>query len=230
MTVMTINGTDISNWNAKLLDFAPAPCPVTNETTAASGTLYPVLLHSTTAPLSLSVTFDVYGRDMADAEMTATRLLREVSSQCEIGGPDDFLYRCILTGASRSRTVDWIVTLSLTFEAVRHKPKVSVRPEAGTGAVYCEGTVETPCILRIGTTAEGPISISGDCWGTFEIQETGRSVIIDGIQKTVRLSNGENCFLQTSLTKFPSLQPGLNTILADNDYTSIIIQYYPTFL
>lgn len=230
MTAMTINGNDIAVWGAKLLDFSVSPYKMTSYTTSGDGSLYPILLSTTLDPLTLSITLDVYGGSMSEAEMTASNILRELSGVSEIGGPDDFLYRCILTGASRSRTVDWIVTLGLTFEAVRHKPMVSAIPEAGSGMVYCESNVETPCILRARTTAEETMLISGDCFGEIEIAYTGSLVIIDGIHKTVTLSNGDNCFLQTTLTRFPSLKPGQNTILAGSTHTHINIRYYPTFL
>lgn len=225
MTVMTINGTDIANWKAKLSDFTPSPYEITHETTADSGTLYPSILHTTVAPLSLSVTLDVYGRDMEDAERKASHLLHEMGGQCEIGGPDGFLYRSLFVSASRSRPADWIVTLTATFEAVRQKPLQSRALHAGDNAVFCEGNMEAECRLRIVPAAEDCCTVMGI---TVKNLTFNNEVVIDGIAKNV-LEGEKNKFPDTDLTRFPSLKPGENHIAVTGD-AAVTLEYYPTYL
>ena len=225
MTVMTINGTDIANWQAKLLEFTPSPCEITHETTADSGTLYPTILHTTVAPMSLNLSMDVYGANMEDAEQKASDLLRTLSRQCEIGGPDGFLYRSLFTGASRSRPTDWMVTLSATFEAVRHKPLV-IRPlNAGDNTVYCDGNVQAECRLRIVPAQDDTCQVMGI---TVSGMTTGKEVVIDGMEKTV-LEGDQNKFPDTNLVSFPMILPGENSITVTGD-AAVTLEYYPTFL
>lgn len=235
MTEMTVNDLDIGIWKARLLEFSPSPYTIKNDTTAGTGTLYPTLLHTSVSPLTLTVVLDVYGRDMPDAERRASDLLLEMSGQCEIGGPDGYYYRSILQSSSRARSANWIVTLTVVFQSVRHGTLVTTPLPHGVSTVWCGSNVDTECVLQITAQSDGVLVLRGFTPTNLRLQLSAGDVLtVDGILKTITDAEGNNRFSDAEISSFPKLSPGTNTVQwmsngDDADY-EVSLQHYPTFL
>ena len=88
-----------------------------------------------------------------------------------------------------------------------------------SGTVIADGNLESPMVAILAPSGSS-MTFQGITIASSKV------VTIDGINTTVKDSDGNNIFGDTDMTKWPSLQPGENAITLTG-ITSAKISYYP---
>ena len=152
---------------------------------------------------------------MAISEMSDVLL-----SGPEIMLPDGFLYWCEYDGASTpTRKAPWIEQVKFQLHGVRHSP-LETKTFTASGKLKAHGNMESPMIAELTPSGSGNMVFNGITIGS------SLPVTIDSVYTTVKNSLGNNVFGSTDMTKWPSLNPGDNTITMSG-ISSAKISYYP---
>lgn len=245
MTEMTINGMDISIYNARLLSFSVSGTTVTNSFSDSSNFLKMPMLFSTvpsTRTLTITLTFFPHrsGENSRNTSIperlaVATENITRfegllVGKVVEISLPDGYIYTAVcqsLSPAAFDGSDDHDVTY--TFSAIRHKTTVekSVHPN---GFLFCESNTETQCIIKAKFKSINNPKKRGQLFGiTIFNLSNGSEVVIDG-KNGIVTENGNNKFLETDLIDFPVLQPGKNLIDSTETDVNISVIYTPIYI
>lgn len=219
---ITVNDIALGQYHADLLEYSVSGINYQNNYVTPLNGFFPISFQGTYGERTLTMKMDFSGATQAEAEGYSSTFVASVMGGAEILLPDGYYYKCALKKADAStHPAPWVSQLALTFACVRHGALVTVNMSQ-SGTLAAQGNRATPCKLTIS-------NISGDCT-VMGINITGitGTLIIDGITCTVT-AGGENAFLNTDLTKFPTLEAGNNAI----DMTagvSVKIEYYPLYL
>ncbi len=229
MEKMKINGINLEQYHAKLLDYVPGGTAVTNHYNLGYRSLSPVLLDTEVALKTLSVTLTIQGQDRQEAAEYLSMLNKVLYRESELEMPDGYLYFCILTGISEAaHTSEGLCDVTYTFDAVQRLPLVTAALESKSEQTfYCQGEVACECRLTI--TAPQDLEAFTINGLTIQNLEQDVPVVVDGLKKLVTQA-GENKFQETNLVDFPRLEPGQNTFTLSDATVAVQVEYYPTFL
>lgn len=223
---MTINGVEIGEFGASLLTYKASPANIQHAVTTGYNSAFPVLMDTEIGTKTLTLTMHIRGGSLKLVAEKEALLLEALYKQSEIELPDGYFYRCMYQSATVDRIMDTLSELTVTLDAIRHLPLVTVQVAQGEFTVLCQSTIPTECRLSV-----TPNSAASSCtvYGiTITNLTAGTPVVIDGMNKTVTQA-GINKFLDTDLLEFPRLQPGINQIPFSGDI-QVSASYYPTFL
>lgn len=246
MAEMTLNGIDISVYNARLLNFTVSGTTVTNNTLAASNVFKMPLLLSTvpgTRTLTVMLTFFPYrigdnsrNTTIPDRLATAAENITRfegliVGKTVEITLPDGYMYTAIvqtISAATFDGSGEHDVTY--TFTAIRHKATVTQKVVSG-GFIMCDSNITTPCIITatfntIRDIQHSRVHLQGVLITKMVV---GSTIVMDGVN-CLLTCNGNNKFVDSNLINFPTLQPGKNIITSDPDDADITVTYTPLYV
>ena len=222
-----LNGTEIfSRFKARLLDLKVGPPSIGNAYLSQANSVIPIKLKETigTRPIKMELEFE--GEDPHDSLLNISNLTAELLYENELFMPDGFYYFCILDSVS---TPKWEggSFYSVTFELVgyRHGAMES-KVLNGSGSVDVRGNYKSPAIFTI-ENATGTVTIND-----ITVNDVEDTVIINGFDKTVMQTDGvisRNKFKDCEMTKFPSLNPGVN-IITITGAAKVTIEYTPIYL
>lgn len=239
---MTINGIDLSVYNARLLDYAVSGTVVTNNLSTVDTLLRFPALFSTdlgTRVLTISITFspgsaesDNKGMNIKEKLSTATDNITRfeadiIGKTVEITLPDGYIYTAIVT-ALPAPTFDSSGEhdVTYTFSGIRHGADV-IQTITSPGKVFCKSTTKSPVKFIVGiSTATVALTI---CGITVNNISANSELIIDGINGIVTL-DGVNKLIDTDLVDFPILSPGYNVISCSDSSATIKVVYTPVYV
>lgn len=241
MAEMLINGHDIAGYGARLLTYDIGGTTITNYT-ANTGHIHslPMLLGRDLAPrkLTITLTFASSGTVLDRLQQVAVRKCnfdREVTrtDPCIIQLPNGYYYRCrIVTIGSLPGDSSGLVDVAYTFDAIQQLSEVEFSMTQGTSYLLCTSTTDIHCVVEL-THVSGTVGkITCDALGITANIPIGKTLIIDGYEKTITI-DGANAFANlTEFMSFPVLHPGTNALsLFGNSGTayslSMLIRYYP---
>jgi hypothetical protein len=241
MTEMTLNGTDIMTYMARLLEYSVSGTAVENNTSAASSRLsMPELYSSTLAPRTLTITLTFFPTQLgSDSRKTSIpeRLTRAtenitrfesdiIGKTVEIGLPDGYLYTALVTNIAAA-TFDGTGEHDIvyTFSAIRHLnvENISVKPN---GNLICKSNTDTAC--KIIFTVPSHFADVEICGVKISNLDADIEYVIDSVNGIIT-ANGENKFLDTEFIDFPYLQAGSNIISCSTKRADITVVYTPIF-
>ena len=226
-----VNGVDVYvECNADLYDLSVTPAAVTKTTlkkVSRSQLRTSGLKHDIP---QLTVGFYVGGPTREQAIDNVNRLLA-LCDKCEIRTEeDDYIYDCSLVSIAMQYTeVDCYYDVALTFDYIRHLELEEVSwtctAESDRSITFeNEGTVESGAYVELHPTSSGNYSILGV---KVKNLSPGETFTIDGLEGLVTDSHGM-AFDRTEFTKFPKVQPGVNTVTV-NLPCRVVLRWYPTF-
>ncbi len=215
----TINDRLLKEFGADLLSYEVGACSYSNGYVLPSGKIIPVHLKPSIGLRKIILIMDFSAPSPVETARSISEVTDILHSSPEIMLPDGFYYWCEFDRAlSPRRVAPWIEQVEFRLFGVRHGPIQNLVVSNGS-VVNVEGNIETPITVLI--------QPSGDSMTFQGITITGSSpVIINGLKTTVKDLLGNNVFGSTDMTRWPTLQPGENTI-SMSGATSAAISYYP---
>lgn len=216
-----INERLIETWGAEMLEPEIGACEYKNGYVSAPGKIFPVRLVGRLGLRPIKLTFDFSGNSPYETALAISDMTDVLQQGADILLPDNFYYWCVFDSASAAqRKAPWIEQVKFSLHGVRHGKLEEVKLTA-SGKVDADGNVETPMIVTLTPT-------SGVSSMTFQgiTINSSRPVTIDGFYTTVKNDLGNNVFGDTTMTEWPKLTPGENTITM-TDVAKAEISYYP---
>lgn len=226
-----INGVDVySQYNADMYSMAVTPATITKTTlkkVSRSQLRTSGLTHE--IPV-LTVGFYVGGPTKEEAMDNVNRLLA-LCDQCEITTEEErYVYDCSLSSVSVAFTeVEHYYDVALTFDYIKHleieEVEFTCTGESTRSVTFeNEGTVESGAYVELHPTSSGNYTILG-----VKVNDLspGDTFIIDGLEGIVSDQHGM-AFDKTDFTKFPKIQPDMNTVTV-NLPCRVVLRWYPTF-
>ncbi len=216
-----INDQLLNTWGAEMLSYDVGSCSYKNGYIAAPGKPFPVRLAPNIGLRPITLVLDFSGATPADTAFAISMLTDELQNTSEILLPDGFLYWCEFDAASTpSRVAPWIEQVKFQLHGVRHG-ELQEETLTASGTISADGNMDTPMIVELTPTGSSM---------TFQgITISSSSVVtIDGVKTTVKDALGNNVFGDTTMTEWPKLKPGENTITMSG-VASAKISYYPLF-
>ncbi len=239
---MTINGVDISAYNARLQSYSVSGTTVTNNLSASRSILTAPLLFSSvpgTRTLTLTLTFYPHylgdrakGLTVSDRLAIATENITAfegllVGKTVEIALPDGFIYTAIVNSipaATFDSSGEHDATY--TFSAIRHKAKVSKHIIPNTNIV-CDSNTDTLYVIEaVYPYQKAKVRLQNILIKNIDANTT---IVLDSVAGLIT-ANGINKFADTNLIEFPILHPGINKISSSESDVSITVSYTPIYI
>ena len=214
-----INDQLPGKWGAEMLSYEIGACAYSTGYMKAPSKIFPIKLVPTIGIRSIVMKFDFMGESPFETAMAIADMTDELQKGADILLPDGFYYWCEFDSASTpARKAPWIEHVKFTLHGVRHS-RLEETTLTENGTVIADGNIETPMIVYLVPSGSSMIfqGITID---------SSLPVTIDGIDTTIKDSDGYNIFGDTDMTKWPSLVPGENTITMTG-VSSAKISYYP---
>lgn len=239
---MTINGVDVSAYNARLQSYSVSGTTVTNNLSASRSILTaPVLFSSVPGTRTLTLTLTFYphclgdnakGLTVSDRLAIATENITAfegllVGKVVEIALPDGFIYTAIVNNiAAATFDSSGEHDVTYTFNAVRHAQLVDEIVKANSYIICKSNTATLPVITAIFANATAEVTLQGV---RIKNITTGAKIVIDSVSGLIT-ANGKNKFNDSDLIDFPVLQPGKNQITSSASDVSITVSYTPIYI
>lgn len=239
---MTINGVDISAYNARLQSYSVSGTTITNNLSASSSILTAPTLFSAvpgTRTLSLTLTFyphylgdNAKGLSVSDRLAIATENITAfegllVGKVVEIALPDGFIYTAIVNSiAAATFDSSGEHDVTYTFNAVRHAKPISEIIKANSYMICKSNTATLPIITAVYASAAADVTLHGIKIKNITANTT---IVIDSVSGKIT-ANGKNKFGDSDLIDFPILQPGKNQITSSVSDVSITVSYTPIYI
>lgn len=239
---MTINGVDVSAYNARLQSYSVSGTTVTNNLSASRSILTAPTLFSAvpgTRTLSLTLTFyphylgdNAKGLTVSDRLAIATNNITAfegllVGKAVEIALPDGFIYTAIVNSiAAATFDSSGEHDVTYTFNAVRHTKPVNETVQTNGFMICKSNTVTLPIITAIYANAAAEVTLQGVKIKNITANTT---IVIDSVSGKIT-ANGKNKFGDSDLIDFPVLQPGENQITSSVSDVSITVSYTPIYI
>lgn len=239
---MTINGVDISAYNARLQSYSVSGTTVTNNLSASRSILTAPTLFSAvpgTRTLSLTLTFyphylgdNAKGLTVSDRLAIATENITAfegllVGKVVEIALPDGFIYTAIVNSiAAATFDSSGEHDVTYTFNAVRHAKPISEIIKANSYMICKSNTATLPIITAVYASTAAEVILQGVKIKNITANTT---IVIDSVSGKIT-ANGKNKFGDSDLIDFPILQPDKNQITSSVSDVSITVSYTPIYI
>ena len=239
---MTINGIDVSAYNARLQSYSISGTTVTNNLSASRSILTAPTLFSAvpgTRTLSLTLTFYPHylgdnskGLSVSDRLAIATENITAfegllVGKVVEIALPDGFIYTAIVNSiAAATFDSSGEHDVTYTFNAVRHAKPISEIIKANSYMICKSNTATLPIITAVYANTKSEVTLQGV---TIKNIAVGTKIVIDSVLGLIT-ADGKNKFGDSDLIDFPVLQPGENQITSSVSDVRITVSYTPIYI
>lgn len=241
MIEMTVNGSSIEKYHARLLNFSVGGTERGYSQSDPRAVLrLPDIYNVTIAPRRLSITLTFFPKDGRTSGRNSSipeRLSRSTenivffetdigSSVVEIGLPDGYIYKSILQAAQpASFDATGEQDVEYTFLAIRQKPRITQAVVPG-GVINCHSNTVTPFRLTMKVpTVRSRITV---CGIVIKSVAANTEIVIDSEQGLIT-SSGANKFNDTEFVDFPHLLPGNNIISCSAADAQISVSYTPIY-
>lgn len=239
---MTINGVDISAYNARLQSYSVSGTTVTNNLSASRSILTaPTLFSAVPGTRTLSLTLTFYPHYLGDnaKDLTVSDRLAIatenitafegllVGKVVEISLPDGFIYTAIVNSiAAATFDSSGEHDVTYTFNAVRHAKPISEIIKANSYMICKSNTATLPIITAVYANTKSEVILQGV---TIKNITVGTKIVIDSVSGLIT-ADGKNKFGDSDLIDFPVLQPGKNQITSSASDVNITVSYTPIYI
>lgn len=224
---MICNGIDINKtYNANILEFSEGGYSFSDNYVQPPGGIQFIKLNPSGLPLKkLKITLDISGTSYSDLESKVSNLTKLFYSSrlllSDFG--DGMTWDCVLTATSEIEEVaPWIYQTKFSFAGYKKGEPVTVTASSFPASVNIQGNFETEPVITL-TGCGSEVTILG-----ITISNVTGTIVIDSLNKTIT-EDGNNKLLDCDLTKFPTLQPGENSITLTGTAT-MSLTYYPIYM
>lgn len=229
MSNLYLNGTEVHDlFKARLLGYTVDPHSIGSPHYEAAASIVPVKVVETIGVRPITLELEFEGDSIEDTVRCISNATAAFLKWCDFKMPDGFWYKCLFDSAgSPVFKGGTYATCKFKFVGYRHlEQRTGVFLKSGEMAVI--GNHEAPAIITI-ENCTGDITVNG-----IAVSNVKNTVVIDGYAKTVKEYDPEtdswvNIFARCTLTRFPSLIPGPNTITIEGDAV-VSFSYTPIFL
>jgi phage-related protein len=230
-----INGINISNFKAKLMDrnIKSAEFEIENEWIINS--LNPLIQDKFGYKYkTLTFTLDILCSDANELEIMKSNLTKQLAISTIKFDDIEYYYRGFMSGTPSTKYImRGNETLEVNMLVVAEKEQISESMNRiTTKTINVPGNLETSAIVEI-TPSVSIIDIVltglSDEPITIKTLTGSRKLIIDGEEGKVTV-DGINKFGDTDMWEFPRLKPGANTITVSRNNVDISIKYKPRFI
>ena len=213
------------SFGALMLSYEVGATPISDAYTRADSRVFPIRLKGKRGLRQIRMVFDFEHDSDHERALNISRFTHELQKgTVDLRLPDGFHYWCEYDGASTpQKMAPWIEQVEFQLTGIRHE-ELRKHTLTAAGSIDADGNQETPIIATL-TPASG-VSVMHFMGITIN---SSLPVTIDGVYTTVKNSNGANVFGSTTLTEWPKLSPGANTI-SMTGIASAAISYYPIWL
>ena len=222
-----INGALLDIYGAKMLGYSVGSVSYENGYFRAPRSMFPIRLDADVGLRTVTIRLDFEGANMMQITTNISNLTAQLHKEADLYLPDGFHYYCAFDEQSTPEEMaPWIMQVEYTMSGFRHGGLKSVKLSTGAGAknVFIEGNYKAPVIYTVSPMGAQSFSI-----GDISIANVGAAdVIIDGIRGKVT-QDGMNKYRDATMTKFPALEPGLNTVNVVGD-VDVRCDYYPLYM
>lgn len=227
---MLINGININNFKAKLMDrnIKSAEFEIKNEWIINS--LNPLISDKFGYKYkTLTFTLDILCRDANELEIMKSNLTKQLAISTIKFDDIEYYYRGFV---SSTPTTKYIMrgneTLEVSMLVIAEKPQVTeTMNRITTKTINVPGNIETPAIVEIiPSVSIIDIVLTGlsDEPMTVKNLTGGKKLILNGEEGTVTV-DGVNKFNDCDIWEFPKLKPGANTITVSRNNVDINVKY-----
>lgn len=228
---MLINGTDVAEFGATLLDFNVENSEIENSDNFwATDALTPFPTIQKVRWGTANAEFLVEQASDNEAEKAISRLV-SLSKDAELKIVDRPLhYKGILTSTEKERISPGHYSLTIEWQCELPYEDTISKEISGSGSIVLDCTAKTPAIVEV-TPAESITEATITGLGediTIQNLTAGSKVTVDG-EKGLVTEGGQNKWADYDSWGFPQLEPGENTITVDADL-DITIRYKPRWL
>ena len=224
---VTFSGVDIyTAYGADLIEQKPLSGTVSASYAKTAGAAGYKLYHSDIPLKTLEMAFYVEGSSAADVEAKVSGLIAAAASTVISNEATPYEYAAVLSAyTDEDARVDYYHKVTLRFTAIKRKPKATQALTAGANTVTVEGTAKTgPKITFTCSGSHESVNVAGV---TVSGITAGHTYIIDAMNGDVT-DNGDPYIINTTLYRWPKLDPGANTITIPDDATGTV-EYYPLY-
>lgn len=238
---MLINGIDISNYNASILDRTITPNTVVTINDWLDGASSPTFIRQQDSFKEITVDLLVNSEDEEQNILDISNIVR-LAKHCIINFDEDISslnFPCTLEGTPTvERLKPGVQKLTLTFKGGYGESKI-ITKEKEYGAeemtIKCNGTTEAPAIVIIEVNDAAAINRIDFTFDNGEFSminlEAGQKYIIDTEQSLIIDGEGNSQIDKFEGFYLPKLIPGVNTIKTSwNIGYNLTIQYKPRYI
>ena len=249
-----VNGNEIYDlFKANLLDYSVGPPVISNPYQESTVSVIPIKLNESIGVRPVTLKLEFEGDSLGEVFLNISNATAFFLGENEVQLPDGFFYHCVFDsiGTPVNKGSNF-VTCDFKLVGYRHLEMQS-QTFTESGVMNVLGNHKAPAIIKI-EDAVGDVTVNG-----ITVTGISGIVVINGYEKTVmeynedgeasaiaglavcgaaivgskKTGSGEyvwkNIFIRCDLTKFPSLNPGINAINITGDAT-ITVSYTPIFL
>ena len=217
-----INELLLDSFKAKLLDYQVGDIAYSNGYILPPSSVWPVSLSPQKGLRPITISLDFSGESRYEIELAISNMKAILHQGADILLPDGFYYYSVYESCSAAKEVaPWIVNVQFSLSGVRHGA-MKTEKLSKSGNIFVDGNSDTPAIFKV-SAASGTATVND-----ITITKMKNQVVIDGIKKTVT-ENGVNKFSDTTITAFPLLKSGNNSITISSG-ADLEISYYPIFV
>ena len=236
---MTINGIDISTWNAKQRTITPNQHHKLNSDSEwLPGSAVPYLSNLYIVMRSFTVTLWVYGANRNEINQNCSNIIAKCLVPVTLAF-DGFPYkfRGTLDNLKQTETSKyrWHV-LELTFVGYLHGDDVAVSGYSSV-TVNNPGNLDSPAVVEITPrTGASNVHLTGICKDSFTSLDLPVTIPEVTAAKTIRLDTLTGLVTEDGLPKdidmwaLPSFRPGLTAVTCDNDQMGITVTVRPIYM
>ena len=236
---MTINGVDVSTWNARQRKITPNQHNKLNSDSEwLPGASVPYLSNLYVVMRPFTVSLWVYGANRTEINQNCSNLIAQLLIPVTLSFDDyPYKFRGTLDNLKQAETSQrrWHV-LELTFVGYLFGDDVAVSGYSSV-TVNNPGNIVSPAIVEI-TPRVGAsnVSLTGLCRDSFTGLDLPVTIPEVTAAKTIRIDTLTGLVTEDGLPKevemwqMPSLTPGENEIICDNDQMGITVTVRPLYM
>ncbi|MDU7031580.1 phage distal tail protein [uncultured Robinsoniella sp.] len=239
---MTIDGFDVSRIGIRQWNFTPGYSELKNESEWLEGTKLPLMVEGKTGFKKIKVVVMVKGANRQEIWERGGKLMSMLYGPVtlKIDGFKHYFKAVLNNRGQAEDSLNRFHRATLEFLTYEFgEEKVVSKTNAREIEIVNEGTLETPAVIEImPTMGKESLTITGITRDKFTKEEVptvikklsfGKKIVIDG-EDSLITEGGTNKFKDTIIYSFPSLLPGENTIILDQDDINITVRYKPMFV
>lgn len=215
-----------AKYKAKLLDYSVGSVSIKDSYLKRKTSIIPVKLKESIGTRDITLELEFEGDTCQEALLNISNLTAKLLQENDILLPDGFYYFCILdnVGAPKLKGCNFY-EVKFTLVGYRH---LAMEKEVftETGSFIALGNLDAPAIITI-ENASGTVVVND-----ITVKNISNKVVINGYDKTVMETDGiaeSNKFIDCTMTKFPSLEPGIN-LIEITGVAKVTIEYTPIFM
>lgn len=222
-----LNGSDMyRQFKARLLDYKVGPPSINNPYLTLTNSIIPVKLKESIGTRTITLKLEFEGDTCNESLLKISDMTAYLLYENDIELPDGFHYFCILKDVGEP-TLKGCTIYSVTFTLVGYRHGAMVSQEfTYSDTITVIGNCKAPAIITI-ENASDTVKVND-----ITVKNIEKTVIINGFDKTVIETDGvytSNKFKDCDMTKFPSLDPGVNMIEITGS-AKVTIEYEPIYL